>query len=443
MTSKKIVIIGKPNVGKSTLFNLLTKSRDALVVDIPGVTRDIKYGVGRISSYSYVVMDTSGIETEKNDLDMINTTNKKVSSAVLEGDVVYFLFDSKKGITSSDEYVSKNLHKSNKKVFVVVNKSDINQDESRYLEFYSLGFGKPIAISAKTGRGVKYLLECTFPEKQDKNEKNLKNCELDKRIKIAVVGRPNVGKSTLINRILEEDRLVTSDIPGTTVDSICTDYSYLHKKYFLIDTAGLYNKKDKKLIEKFSSIKTLESIKSSQIVIVVVDISSGIKDYDLMLIGSATSIGKSVIILFNKLDAVQKDYYENFKHSVKRKLNFISYGEIHYASAKSGKGITELKKKIDQIYQTLSNKISTSQLNKVLADAVKFHEPPLVKEKRIRIRYAHIGRNYPLIVIVHGKRVELLPEQYRSYISNYFRKCLNLESIPVLLKFKNDKNPYK
>lgn len=433
-----ISIVGRPNVGKSTLFNLLTQSRDALVVDVPGVTRDRQYGEGKLGGRPYLVVDTGGIE-EPDDPDMSRLTDDQVVMAIEEASVVFFVVDAKVGLVPSDEIIAERLRRYQKKVFLLVNKADRDASAIVCSEFHGLGFGEPIAISAKQGRGVEALVSdalSEFPE-IDPIE------QLEEGIRIAVVGRPNVGKSTLINRMLGEDRMVVFDRPGTTRDTVSASLEHRNQRYVLVDTAGVRRRsKITDIVEKFSMIKTMQAMKLAQVVIVVVNAQEGLGEQDLRLIGIVAELGKALVIAFNKWDGMTEDQREQVKSEIERKLLFVDYARRYTISALHGTGVGKLYRAINEAYESSYKEISTALLTQVLEKALHTHQPPLVKGRRIKLRYAHIGGHDPLMIVIHGKQTTSLPGSYKTYLSNFFRKSFDLKGIPVLVKFKNDDNPY-
>ena len=434
-----ITIVGRPNVGKSTLFNLLTQSRDALVVDVPGVTRDRQYGEGKLGGRPYFVVDTGGIE-ESDDPEMAKLTDEQVLMAVEEADVIFFMVDAKAGLVPSDEIIAERLRRYQKKVVVLVNKVDRDSAAVVCSEFHGLGFAEPVAIAAKQGRGVEALIQETLSSFPDIEV----TPQMEEGIRIAVVGRPNVGKSTLINRMIGEDRLVVFDRPGTTRDTIKVSHEHRDKKYVLMDTAGVRRRrKITDTVEKFSMIKTMQAMKVAQVVVVVVNAQEGLSEQDRRLLGIVNELGKALVIAFNKWDGMDEYDREQFKEAVERKLLFVDYARRYTISALHGTGVGKLYHAIDEAYESIMKEIATPLLTKALEKAVETHQPPLVKGRRVKLRYAHIGGHDPLVIVVHGKQTMSLPGSYKSYLSNYFRKAFDLRSIPVLIKFKNDENPYR
>lgn len=432
-------IVGRPNVGKSTLFNVLTKTRNALVADMPGVTRDRQYGDGVLGDRPYIVVDTGGLGL-LDDPDLASMTDQQVQEAIDEADVLLFIVDAQTGLTPADEAIAKQLRPQKDKVIVLVNKSDREQAEVVTGDFYKLGFAEPIAISATMKRNVESTIEqCLqqFPEDESSADKK------DKGIHIAVVGRPNVGKSTLINRILGEERVVVLDRPGTTRDSVFVPFERRGQQYTLIDTAGVRRKsKVDDRLEKFSIVKTLQAIEASHVVILVINAREGITEQDAKLIGLVLQAGKALVIAVNKWDGMSDYDHDRVKEQLDRRLAFADFARRYFISALHGTGVGKLYFALDEAYAAASQTLSTSQLTRVLEKAIADHQPPLVGGRRIKPRYAHMGGHHPMIIIVHGKQVAKLPGSYKRYIANVYRKAFNLMSVPLILRFKNDDNPY-
>lgn len=436
-----IAIIGRPNVGKSTLFNCLTESRDALVVDVPGVTRDRQYGEGVLAGRAFAVIDTGGVETSDHH-DMGKLIDDQVAFALEEADIIYFMVDAKLGLIAADEIIASRLRVYSKKIYLLVNKVDRESAELVCADFYSLGFGDPIAISAKQGRGIRPLIQETLSDFPD-SPSDVEVSAEEGSIHIAVVGRPNVGKSTLINRMLGEDRLIVCDYPGTTRDSIEVPIEYRQKKYVLVDTAGVRRShKVTDTVEKFSVIKTLQAMRRAHVVIIVVDAQDVLGEQDMRLIGLVAELGKGLVIAFNKWDGMDEYDRQQFKAAVERKLVFVEYARRYTISALHGTGVGKLYHAIQEAYTATMKVVPTTQLTKTLEMATRQHQPPVVRGRRIRLRYAHMGGNDPFEIIVHGKQTAALPGSYQRYLSNFFRKQFDLHGIPVLIKLKSDKNPY-
>lgn len=432
-------IVGRPNVGKSTLFNYLTQSRDALVADMPGVTRDRQYGEGNINDRNFLVVDTGGL-AEPDDTEIAAMTDKQVMQAINEADCILFVVDAKAGLATGDEEIATRLRTINKKIILLVNKADSEDAQLACSEFYALGIGEPHAISAMRGRGIKNImleLLLAFPAAQPELEKA-------GTTKIAVIGRPNVGKSTLINCMLGEERVIVLDRPGTTRDSIYIPYERRGRQYTLIDTAGVRRRaRVSEVIEKYSIIKTLQAIESAHVVILVVNAQEGLSDQDLKLLGKVLEMGKGLVIAFNKWDGMDEYDRAQFKREVDTRLTFADFARRYYISALHGTNVGDLYRAVDEAHEAMTQHLSTAHLTKILHSAINTHQPPLVKGRRIRLRYAHLGGRFPLTVVIHGKQTDVLPHAYKRFLANYYRKVLNLVGIPLLLRFKQDENPYQ
>ena len=434
-----IALVGRPNVGKSTLFNCLTRTRDALVADLPGLTRDRKYGEGNIEDFHFIVIDTGGLTNESESLDELMAD--QVWQAVDEADIVLFLTDAKDGLVSGDHEIADRLRRTNKEITLVVNKIDGSDPDVVMSEFYSLGLGEPLPVSASHNRGVISLVESVLGEISHGEEDEE---DQPKGIRIAVVGKPNVGKSTLINRMLGEERVLAFDMPGTTRDSIFIPFSRDEQDYVLIDTAGVRrrSKVDNKL-EKFSIIKTLQSVEQSNVVVMVVDAHQGVTDQDAHLLGFIIDSGRALVIAVNKWDGLSGDQRDHVKSELDRKLKFCSYAKIFYISALHGTGVGNLYKPILSAYASATVDIATSKLTKMLETAVESHQPPLVKGRRIKLRYAHQGGRNPPVIVIHGNQTDSVPLTCRRYLINYFVESLRLEGTPVRVEFVKGENPYK
>ncbi len=434
-----ITIIGRPNVGKSTLFNCLTQTRNALVADMPGVTRDRQYGRGVLGAKPYLVVDTGGI-AETADPQMVTQVEKQVRQAIEEADRVLFLVDAKVGLTAADSIIAEQLRYFQEKVVLVVNKVDRLDPETVIGEFYRLGFGEPHPIAAKSGRNVENFIRTLlepFPAETEIAPEYAGIC-------IAVMGRPNVGKSTLINRLLGEERVIVFDEPGTTRDSIFIPYERYGKRYTLIDTAGVRRRaKIEEAIEKFSVIKSLQALEKSHVVVMVFDARENITDQDMRLLGLILESGRGLVLAFNKWDGMSEYERERVKQTIDRRLAFVGFARRYLISALHGTGVGSLYRAIDEAYESSMRDLSTSELTQTLERAVFDHQPPLVGSRRIRLRYAHLGGHHPLVIVVHGKQIESLPDSYQRYLAHYFRKTFNLTGIPVNVRLVNDKNPYR
>ena len=432
-----IALVGRPNVGKSTLFNRLTKSRDALVADLPGVTRDRKYGEGRSADKPFIVVDTGGITGDEQGLDF--EMARQSLQAIEEADVVLFIVDGRAGLNPADEQIAHYLRKTNKEIHLVVNKTDGLDPDVAMGDFYALGLTDPLPIAAAHNRGVRslidYVLEPFGESEEDK--------ERDNSTKIAIVGRPNVGKSTLVNRLLGEDRVVVYDQSGTTRDSIYIPYERDGKEYTLIDTAGVRRRKNvTEAIEKFSIIKTLQAIKDANVVVVVIDARQGVTDQDLHMLNFVLDTGRAVVVALNKWDGMTEDQKSSVKEQIQRRLEFLSFARFHFISALHGSGVGEMYGSVDEAYQCAMAKWPTPKLTRLLEDIVADHQPPQVAGRRIKLRYAHQGGSKPPIIVIHGNQTDQLPISYKRYLQNKFTKVLKIRGTPVRFEFKTSDNPF-
>jgi len=434
-----IALVGRPNVGKSTLFNRLTKSRDALVADQPGLTRDRKFGDGKLGDRDYIVVDTGGLSGDETGIDGLMASQSW--QAVEDSDKILFIVDARSGLTAEDDNIARRLRATGKDVYLVVNKTDGLDADVVTAEFYALGIGEPIAIAAAHGRGVNHLLSHIFadlPEEEPEDE------EKDKSIRIAIVGRPNVGKSTLVNRILGEERVVAYDLPGTTRDSIYLPFERDAQAYTLIDTAGIRRRaRVKEVIEKFSIIKAMQAIEDSHVVIMLLDGQEGITDQDATLFGFILDSGRALVIAVNKWDGLDVEQKDKVKHELDYKLPFLSFAKIHYISALHGSGVGNLFKSVLKAHESATRDLSTNQLTELLEELVTAHQPPMVKGRRIKLRYAHQGGRNPPIIVIHGNQTEALPDAYRRYLINSFQKYLKLQGTPIRIELKSGKNPFE
>ena len=433
-----IALVGRPNVGKSTLFNRVTRSRDALVADFPGLTRDRKYGEARHDGRRFIVIDTGGITGEEAGIDAHMA--EQSWAAVDEADAVLLLVDARAGLTPGDEELVAFLRRRGKPFHVVVNKVD-GLDENVVLpDFYALGVEHVYAIAASHGRGVNSMLDELLSQFPDEDEPR---SDWEGAIRVAVVGRPNVGKSTLVNRLLGEERVVVYDQPGTTRDSIYIDYERDGQRYTLIDTAGVRRRKNvREVVEKFSIVKTLKAIDDANVVILVMDASEGLVDQDLHLLGQAIDAGRALVIALNKWDGLDPDDRQRVRYELERRLRFIDYADIHFISALHGTGVGHLYKSVRAAWESATRDLSTSRLTRILEDAVAEHEPPMINGRRIKLRYAHTGGHNPPLIVVHGNQTGKLPPSYHRYLEKVFRRELELVGTPVKLEFRTGNNPY-
>ncbi|MCK0554699.1 ribosome biogenesis GTPase Der [Pantoea ananatis] len=465
-----VALVGRPNVGKSTLFNRLTRTRDALVADFPGLTRDRKYGRAEVEGREFIVIDTGGIDGTE---DGVETRMAEQSLlAIEEADVVLFMVDARAGMMAADQQIAKHLRSRQKATFLVANKTDGLDPDQAVVDFYSLGLGEIYSIAASHGRGVTSLLETAllpWMEKvdpvevteEDENEaywaalaaeENGEEEEEDEDdfdpttlpIKLAIVGRPNVGKSTLTNRILGEDRVVVYDMPGTTRDSIYIPMERDGREYVLIDTAGVRKRgKITDTVEKFSVIKTLQAIEDANVVMLVIDARAGISDQDLSLLGFILNSGRSLVIVVNKWDGLSQEVRDEVKETLDFRLGFIDFARVHFISALHGSGVGNLFESVTEAYDCSTKRVNTSLLTRIMNMAAEDHQPPLVRGRRVKLKYAHAGGYNPPIVVIHGNQVKDLPDSYKRYLMNYFRRSLNVMGTPIRIQFKEGENPYE
>lgn len=436
-----VALIGRPNVGKSTLFNQLTRTRDALVIDLPGTTRDRKFGEGEVGPLPYVVIDTGGVGLEENQVDELMA--QQSLQAIEQADVLLMLVDGQSGVTASDEQIANLVRQSNKPVILVVNKTDGVQVDVATADFYQLGLGEPVPIVAKAGKGIVKLAE-QFSEHFPEQVVEESDDPIDKRIRIALVGRPNVGKSTLVNRMLGEDRVVVCDFPGTTRDSIDIPLDREGERYTIIDTAGVRKKrKVKETVEKFSVIQTLKAIESCHVAVLLIDAQGEVGDQDLQLLDFILQAGKACVIAINKWDGLAPEQRQDIKKSLKIELNFVNYVEQLFISALHGTNVGHIFDAVKRAYESAHKEIPTPALTKVLEQTIATHMPPLIKGRRIKLRYAHLGRLQPPTIVIHGNQTESLPVSYQRYLINAFRKAFQLVGTPIKLQLKTGDNPYK
>jgi GTP-binding protein len=441
-----IALIGRPNVGKSTLFNRLTRSRDALVADFPGLTRDRQYGFGKLGPVPYLVIDTGGVaggETGVSEL-MVQQTVR----ALKEADIAIVLVDGRAGLTAADERVAELARQHAATTWLVANKAEGMDADMASVEFHGLGLGDPVAISAAHGDRVAALMDEVLapfagadatPVSDEPEEPRP-----DHPLRIAVIGRPNVGKSTLINRLLGEDRLVVYDQPGTTRDSIAVPFERDGRSFVLVDTAGVRRKgKVYDTVEKFSVIKALQAMERAEVVIMVLDAQEGVTEQDVSLIGLIVERGRALVVVANKWDGLDPDQRNRVREQMERRMPFLDFAERMTISALHGSGVGDLLPAAERAYSAAVRDLPTADLTRELQNAVRAHEPPLVRGRRIRLRYAHQGGRNPPVIVIHGNQTERVPEAYRRYLINRFRKVFRLMGTPVRLTFKTSDNPYK
>jgi GTP-binding protein len=432
-----VALVGRPNVGKSTLFNRLTRSRDALVADQPGLTRDRHYGHGRVGGKPYLVIDTGGFEPVV-DEGILFEMAKQTLQAVDEADAVVFLVDGRVGITPQDKIIANRLRQLNRPVFLVVNKAEGVSHALAGAEFHELALGMPLAISAAHGDGVNELMESVLEPFPDEVEE-----AASKHPKFAIIGRPNVGKSTLVNAILGEERVIAFDHPGTTRDSIYIDFERAGHTYTIIDTAGVRRRtKINEAVEKFSVIKTLKAIEDANVAVLVLDAQLDISEHDATIAGFALEAGRALVVAVNKWDDLGVDKKEQIKRDILRKLGFLEFAKFHYISALEGRGVADLFASIDEAYQAAMAKLSTPKLTRVLQVALERQAPPRGGQARPKMRYAHQGGMNPPIIVVHGNSLGNIPDSYTRYLEHTFRKVFKLQGTPLRVQYKTSENPY-
>jgi GTP-binding protein len=436
-----VALVGRPNVGKSTLFNRLTATRDALVADYPGLTRDRRYGVGRAADRRFIVIDTGGLVSAGTDT-ITGLVAEQVEIAIEEADAVVLVVDHKSGLTPEDVKIAERLRRESKPVVIAVNKSEGVLGEIAEAEFHPIGLGTPVGISAAHGQGVDELLRAalaSFPVGDEADP----TAETEHGPKVAVIGRPNVGKSTLINRLLGENRLITSPEPGTTRDSVNVPVERDDRKFVLVDTAGIRRRaRVSEAIEKYSVVQSLKAIEEAGAVIAVLDARENVTDQDVHLVGLAAERGRALALAINKWDGMSGHERRFVEREVDRKLDFVPYASQHYISALHGSGIAELIKAALVGYKNAGVELSTPRLTRVLEDATQVNPPPLVRGRQVRLRYAHQGGRYPPLIVVHGTQAQRLPDHYKRYLENAFRETLKLKGTPVRIELRTTENPF-
>ena len=434
-----VALVGRPNVGKSTLFNRLTKSRDAIVADIPGLTRDRHYGHGRLGEKPYLVIDTGGFEPDAKS-GIVSEMARQAEQAIAEADVVVFLTDGRAGVTGHDHNIAEMLRKAGRKVLLAVNKTEGMTRSGVANEFYELGLGDPYSISSAHGDGVRELLELAleaYPFSAEETD------IVEKRPRIAIAGRPNVGKSTLVNTLLGEERVIAFDQPGTTRDAIAIEFDWQGKPYTLIDTAGLRKRgKVFETIEKFSVVKTIQAIEDANIVVLVLDARQDISDQDAHIAGFILESGRALVVAVNKWDGLDGYVRERIKADIARKLQFLSFANLHFISALENQGIGSMMKSAGDAYAAATTKLSTPRITRALIDAVSRQQPPRAGQGRPKLRYAHQGGMNPPIIVVHGNALQNVPDSYKRYLEGVFRETFKLKGTPLRVQFKQGRNPY-
>ncbi|MCS0581756.1 ribosome biogenesis GTPase Der [Massilia pinisoli] len=438
-----IALVGRPNVGKSTLFNRMTRSRDALVADLPGLTRDRHYGEGRMGERPFLVIDTGGFEPVAKE-GIMHEMALQTRQAVAEADIVMFIVDGRQGLTPHDKTITDFLRKSGRKVMLVVNKSEGMKYTSVTADFYELGMGDPYVISAAHGDGVLDLVNEAIDEAVQQRPAEEEELEpADYGVKIALVGRPNVGKSTLINTLVGEQRVIAFDMPGTTRDSIEVPFEKGGKNYTLIDTAGIRRRgKVFEAIEKFSVVKTLQSISEANVVVLMLDAQQDISEQDAHIAGFILETGRALVVAVNKWDGLTSDQRDQIKNDIDRKLNFLDFAETKFISALKGTGINHLMKAIDTAYAAATAKLSTPRLTRALQEAVEKQEPKRKGSTRPKMRYAHQGGQNPPIIVIHGNALDGITEPYKRFLEKHFRDTFDLIGTPLRIELRSGKNPF-
>ena len=444
-----VALVGRPNVGKSTLFNRWTKTRDALVADFPGLTRDRHYGRGRVDDRAFFVVDTGGFEPKATS-GILHAMARQTMQAIAESDVVVFLVDGRQGLAPQDIAIADRLRKSGRPVILAVNKAEGLQPERTVAEFHELGLGEPIAISAAHGENVRPMIERaldTIPKSEIHDDEatpdGSDDPERPKTIKVAIVGRPNVGKSTLVNAIFGEERVIAFDEPGTTRDAIYVDFERGGQRYTLIDTAGIRRRgKVFEAIEKFSVIKTLQAIEDANVVVLLLDAEHAITEQDAHLAGHILDAGRAVVVGINKWDATDLAQREQVKRDMDRKMGFLSFAQQHFMSARDGKGVGAVMKSVNEAFAAAMAKLPTPRLTRTLQLAIARQQPPRAGLVRPKLRYAHQGGVNPPLIVVHGTALQHVPDAYRRYLEHFFSDAFQLRGTPLRIQFKVGANPY-
>jgi len=435
-----IALVGRPNVGKSTLFNAMTRSRDALVADMPGVTRDRHYGVCRIGERPFVVVDTGGLSGIDEGIDAL--TAQQVRHAIDEAQVLVFVVDARDGLLPQDRIILDELRRSGKPIIAAVNKTDGLDEQNALAEFAVFGIAQTLPLSAAHNRGTEDLIAVVLPLLPEDTHEELAPGD-DGSIRVAIVGRPNAGKSTLINRLLGEDRLIVSDVAGTTRDPIRVPLERDGRRYTLIDTAGVRRKaRVEEAVEKFSVIKTLQSMAAAQVVVVMIDARENLADQDLTLIGHAIDEGRALVIAINKWDGMDTYQREQCQRALERRLAFVDWAKHVFISALHGSGLRELMRAIVRAHTAAMRELGTSDLTRTLERAYESYQPPLVRGHAPKLRFAHPGGSNPPTIVIHGSRTKHIAPAYRRYLENFFRQRYKLEGTPVRIEFREGENPF-
>ena len=432
-----IALVGRPNVGKSTLFNVLTGTRDAIVADVPGLTRDRQYGYGRVGPMRYVVIDTGGLVENPTGIEA--QMRAQTARAVEEADRLILVADARAGLTPQDEYVARELRRSGKPVTVALNKAEGLDADSISADFYALALGDPLTVSASHGEGCERLMEQVLAHLEPPASEEPPS----DAIRVAIVGRPNVGKSTLVNRLLGEERVIASEQPGTTRDSILVPFQRDGRDFLLIDTAGLRRRsRVQDVVERASVVKTLQAIDEAHVVVLVLDAHDTIAEQDASVLGIALERGRALIIAVNKWDGIPAERREEIRQQLALKLDFVPFAPLQFISARHGTGVGELAQLAVRAFEAAMREMPTRELTRTLEHALSEHQPPLVHGRRIKLRYAHQGGKNPPRIIIHGNQTASVPDAYRRYLANVFRRRFDLFATPVAIEFRTDLNPY-
>ena len=452
-----LALVGRPNVGKSTLFNRLTRSRSALVADVPGLTRDRQYGRGRLGEAPFIVIDSGGFEPVAR-TGIAAEMARQTRQAVVEADVVVFVVDGREGLSPRDQEIAAELRRTAQRVRLAVNKTEGMPQQQVAAEFHALGLGEPLAISAAHGDGVRDLLEAALaslapaidgagaaPQPGDGAAEPPGDAAESgpRRVKVAVVGRPNAGKSTLINTLLGEERLIAFDQPGTTRDAVAIDFERAGRPYTLIDTAGLRRRgKVTDTVEKFSIVKTLQAIEDCHVCVLLLDAGEQVSEQDATIAGYILEAGRALVVAVNKWDLADAAARQRIKGELDRKLYFLRFAKLHFISAREGLGIGALMRSVDEAYAAATSKLSTPRLTRALQEAVERQAPPRRGQIRPKLRYAHQGGQNPPIVVIHGNALDKVPDAYRRYLEAWFRERFGLLGTPLRIEFRSAANPY-
>jgi GTP-binding protein len=436
-----VAIVGRPNVGKSTLFNALTQTRDALVADVPGVTRDRQYGISRVGKSPCLLVDTGGLVSQAEGIEYL--TARQVHQAIDEAQLVLFVLSARDGLTAEDEEIAALLRRASKQVLLVANKVDGLDESTALVEFARLGMEDPLAVTASHRRGLEELMHAVDGRLPESESAEAAEAETD-RCRLAIIGRPNVGKSTLVNRLLGEERVLAFDQPGTTRDTISILLERDGRKYELIDTAGVRRRsKIAEVVERFSTIKALQAIERAHVVVLMLDAREGLTDQDTTLLGHILTQGRALVIALNKWDGLEDAHRKSVRSELDRKLAYVEWAQRVTISALHGSGLQELLRAVQRAWRSATAEFSTPELTRVLIAAFEAHQPPMVQGRTAKLRYAHAGGKLPPRIIIHGSRTDTIPDAYRRYLANRFIQHFKLKGTPLFIDFRTSKNPFK